>query len=271
MAGRYPGGGDYILRDIPSLKVEALIVRGKDGVIRAFYNSCCSHRGVALVNDQRGRAVTFRCPYHSWLDGADGTLRAIPHEEQFPGFDKAANGLTPIALDCWNGFIFINLDREPRQSLREFPGGLGKLHETPPFGRYPVHTVSTPQFAANWKAGMHSFSEGYHITIAHSRTLTPQIVTAANPGFRFFDIRLFGPHSTLISERNFDWRQSTPAVSRAVTQMPSVVLPRAGENAGSDFARHPSINRIGIPNFGVEIITIFPDICLQPLGAAIFG
>jgi len=43
------------------------------------------------------------------------------------------------------------------------------------------------------------------------------------------------------------------------------VLPQEGSN-DQDFATHPSINRIGLPNFGVETITIFPNICLQPLG-----
>ena len=98
MVGRVeaiPEGGDYFLRPVPTLDVEALVVRGKDDIIRAFYNSC-SHRGVTVVNQPCGNAATFRCPYHSWLYGADGSLRSIPADANFPFIDKSQHGLKPI-------------------------------------------------------------------------------------------------------------------------------------------------------------------------------
>jgi len=260
-----PEAGNFFLRDVPTLKAELIIVRGKDGVIRAFYNSC-AHRGVPVVYEKSGSALTFRCPYHSWLYGVDGTLRAIPAEENFPHVIKEKNGLVPVNLDIWNGFIFVNFDPNPSQTLDEFLGGLATLHATLPFERYRFSVLATYDVASNWKACMHTFSEGYHITTAHSRTLTPQIITKGNPTFNFYDVRLFGPHSTLTSERNFDWRPTKPVVTFAVGQMRMSVLPRDEDDQVPDFASHPAINRVGIPNFGVETITIFPNICLQPLG-----
>lgn len=268
MVGRVediPNAGDFFLRDVPTLKAELIVVRGKDQVIRAFYNSC-AHRGVPVVHQQRGSSLTFRCPYHSWLYGADGALRAVPAQEQFPCVEKAATGLVSVPLDIWNGFIFVNFDREPSQSLQDFLGGLGILHGTLPFDRYTFSVVARYEVASNWKACMHTFSEGYHITTAHARTLTPQIVTKANPLFNFYDVRIFGPHSTLTSERNFDWQPAKPTVAFVLDQMRPSVLPREVTDDERDFATHPAINRIGIPNFGVETITIFPNICLQPLG-----
>jgi phenylpropionate dioxygenase-like ring-hydroxylating dioxygenase large terminal subunit len=140
------------------------------------------------------------------------------------------------------------------------------LHATLPFERYPFAVKTESEFAANWKSGMYTFMEGYHITTAHRKTPTPQIVTKQNPFFNFFDIQLFGPHSTLTSERNFDWQPSTPVVKFSIDQMPPMVLPSGGTDAKENFATHPAINRIKIPNFGVETITIFPNTCLQPLG-----
>ena len=258
------GAGDFFLCDIPTLKAELIVVRGKEGIVRAFHNTC-AHRGVPVVQQRRGSSLTFRCPYHSWLYGADGSLRSIPSHEQFPCVDKAASGLVPVTIDIWNGFIFANFADQPQQSLAEFLGELGTLHATLPFERYPFHTRMEYDVAGNWKACMHTFSEGYHITTTHARTLTPQIVTRANPTFNFYDIRLCGPHSTLTSERNFDWRPQTPTVAFAVAQMAPSVLPRQDADAGPDFGSHPAINRIGLPNFGVETITLFPNICLQPL------
>src|SRR3546814_17554410 len=75
--------------------------RGKDGNWRAFHNTC-SHRGVALVCQERGNALTFRCPYHAWTYRADGSLSAVPSEKDFPHVDKEKNGLAPIHLDIWN-------------------------------------------------------------------------------------------------------------------------------------------------------------------------
>ena len=257
--------GDFMLREVPTLNAELIVVRGKDAVVRAFYNTC-AHRGVPVVHQKRGNSATFRCPYHSWLYGADGTLRSIPAEENFPCVDKAQNGLVPVHLEIWNGFIFVNFAAEPEQSLADFLGGLGELHEMLPFDRYPFHIDSDYEVAGNWKACMHTFSEGYHITSAHSRTLTPQIVNRSNPTFNFYDIRTFGPHSTLTSERNFDWQPKSPVQTYAIGQMAPSVMPLRGDDPEREFATHPSINRIGIPNFGVETITIFPNTCLQPLG-----
>jgi len=260
-----PNAGDFFLRAVPTLKAELIVVRGKDGIVRAFYNSC-AHRGVRVVQQARGSALTFRCPYHSWLYGADGALRAIPSEQEFPCVDKAKSGLAPVQLEIWNGFLFVNFDPQPAQSLADYLGGLGELHATLPFDRYPFHIRTDYDVAGNWKGCMHTFSEGYHITTAHARTLTPQIINSSNPTFNFYDVRIFGPHSTLTSERNYDWRPKTPVVTFAVSQLPPSTLPRVDGSEERDFVSHPSINRIGLPNFGVETITIFPNICLQPLG-----
>jgi phenylpropionate dioxygenase-like ring-hydroxylating dioxygenase large terminal subunit len=270
MVGRVedvPEPGAFFLRDVPMLNVEALVTRDREATLRAFYNTC-SHRGTTIVNKRCGRALTFRCPYHSWLYGADGTLRAIPSPENFPDIDPRQHGLRPIHLDLWNGFIFLNFDPAPApaQTLAEFLGGLGELHATLPFERYPFHIRMATEFAANWKSGMHTFMEGYHITTVHRKTLTPQVVSRENPCFHFYDTRLFGPHSTLTSERNYGWEPTTPVMKFAMAQMPPAVLPRARDPAERDFATHPSINRVGIPNFGVETITVFPNVCLQPLG-----
>src|SRR3546814_5399591 len=64
--------GDFIVRDLPTLDANVIISRGKDGNVRAFHNTC-SHRGVALVCQERGNALTFRCPYHAWTYRADGS------------------------------------------------------------------------------------------------------------------------------------------------------------------------------------------------------
>lgn len=45
-----PSSGDYFVKDLAMCNTSILVVRGKDGVIRAFHNMC-SHRGNQLVWD----------------------------------------------------------------------------------------------------------------------------------------------------------------------------------------------------------------------------
>src|ERR1700733_12024148 len=58
-----PNPGDY--KTIEAVGVPILIVRGKDGVVRAFINSCV-HRGANVATAERGNARLFMCPYHGW-------------------------------------------------------------------------------------------------------------------------------------------------------------------------------------------------------------
>src|SRR3546814_6689112 len=74
-----PSSGDWFTKTIDILSVSAIIARGKDGEIRAFHN-ICSHRGMKLVWDQRGRGGKFSCPYHAWLYDTQGALLNIPDE-----------------------------------------------------------------------------------------------------------------------------------------------------------------------------------------------
>src|SRR5262245_1255845 len=51
-----------------------IIVRGRDGALRALLN-VCRHRGSRVCVEKRGQVnSTFRCPYHSWVYSLDGKL-----------------------------------------------------------------------------------------------------------------------------------------------------------------------------------------------------
>ena len=65
-------------------------------------------------------ASAIQCPYHAWTYGLDGRLIGAPHMEQVPGFDKADYPLRGVNLGVWEGFIFVNLDENARQSLEEW-------------------------------------------------------------------------------------------------------------------------------------------------------
>ena len=87
-----------------------VIVRGRDGRIRALHNSC-RHRGSRVCNTERGTAARLVCPYHQWTYDLDGSL--VFARQMADGFCKEDFGLKPVACESVAGYIFICLADEP--------------------------------------------------------------------------------------------------------------------------------------------------------------
>ncbi len=97
-----------------------VVVRGDDGVLRAFYNSC-RHRGAPVTRDECGTARRLTCQYHSWSYGVDGSLKAVPDARSFVDLDTATLGLVPVRCETWDGWVFVSEDPDA-PSLVEFLG-----------------------------------------------------------------------------------------------------------------------------------------------------
>src|SRR5690606_21613758 len=63
-----------------------IVVRGKDNVLRAFFN-VCRHRGGPLALED-GCANALQCRYHGWTYLLDGTLRGVPAIDRTELFDR---------------------------------------------------------------------------------------------------------------------------------------------------------------------------------------
>jgi choline monooxygenase len=143
-----------------------VVVRGNDGVLRAFYN-VCRHHAAAVVTQPCGRASLLHCPYHGWNFGLDGSLKGMPEFEGVENFDRSQNGLIPIRVETWECFVFINLDDHAaplstflgRLVDRVAPLAVAKLHY---FDRrsYEIH--------CNWKVYVDNYLDGgYHVPHLH--------------------------------------------------------------------------------------------------------
>jgi len=141
-------------------------VRGNDGVLRAFYN-VCRHHAAAVVTQPCGRASLLRCPYHGWNYGLDGSLKGMPEFEGVENFDRAQNGLVPIRVETWEGFVFINLDNDAAP-LSEFLGGLVKRIAPLGVGKLHYFDRRTYDIHCNWKVFVDNFLDGgYHVPHLH--------------------------------------------------------------------------------------------------------
>jgi len=158
-----PRPGGYFLATIAG---ESLIVtRDQKSQVRGFYN-VCRHRGTRLKEDASGHASAIQCPYHAWTYGLDGRLIGAPHMDEVPGFDKSNYSLHAVNLGLWEGFIFVNLEKNPMPLEGWFAPLAGKFsHWNMPMLRsakrieYDVH--------ANWKLMFENYSECYHCPGVH--------------------------------------------------------------------------------------------------------
>ena len=174
MVGRaedVPTPGSYMLAEVDGEPL--VIVRGRDDVVRAFFN-VCRHRGTAVVEEQCGTAVRFQCPYHAWIYDLDGRLVRAKHTDDLADFAFEDFGLRPVRLDSWQGFLFASLAEEG-PSLAEQLGDLD-AH----FARFDVASLRVAHSAsyeldANWKFVAENYSECYHCPGLHPQLnrLTP--------------------------------------------------------------------------------------------------
>ena len=186
-----PETGSFVRREFEFAKASLLIVRGKDGNIRAMHNSC-THRGTQLTDEAAGKKTTFSCPYHMWTYGSEGELISAPDFERFYT-TKQECALRQVSVDVCAGLIFICF--EPQQSLQEFLGPLAERLETLPVARATTFHEYVYEINANWKLTYDNFQENYHLRFIHPRSAGAGI-GGENPFGYPTGFGLFGPHRT---------------------------------------------------------------------------
>ncbi len=177
------GAGSY--KALDAVGVPVLIVRGSDGALRAFVNSC-SHRGAQIAPDGPGRARRFVCPYHAWTYDEDGALVGIPSERDFGNVDRACHGLVQLPVAERAGLVWVALDPASTLDIDAFLCGYGELLGL--FGFESWHLVSRRSVAGpNWKIAYDGYLDFYHLPVLHKNTIGGSL-----PNRALYDA--FGPH-----------------------------------------------------------------------------
>ncbi len=86
--------GSFVAVDVVGESV--LVVRGKDGELRGFYN-VCRHRGSRLCDEESSGKLrgAIKCPYHAWSYSFDGKLIGTPLMAE-DEIDRKQFGLWPV-------------------------------------------------------------------------------------------------------------------------------------------------------------------------------
>ena len=162
--GEAPEPGDWIATDIAGHRL--LMLRGKDGVLRAFHN-VCRHRAGPLVQGASGRCEgELVCAYHGWRYALDGRLRAATGFGAVEGFDPRDFGLFAVRLETWRGLVFVNLDAEAA-ALADHVAPLEALLAERGMAIAAPALRRAHDLACDWKVYAENYLEGYHIGAVH--------------------------------------------------------------------------------------------------------
>ncbi|WP_024805813.1 aromatic ring-hydroxylating dioxygenase subunit alpha [Nocardia sp. BMG51109] len=192
-----PRTGSYFTKEIDAARTSVIVVRDGDGNINAFHN-VCRHRGNKLMwneiprEEVSGVCRQFTCKYHGWRYGLDGGLNFVQQEGEFFELDKKEFGLASVPCDVWAGFIFVNLDPEPRQSLREFLGPMVTGLDGYPFEAMTEWYEFKADNQSNWKLFADAFQEYYHVPGLHPQQIPNPVRTGK--GFECAHFQVDGPH-----------------------------------------------------------------------------
>ena len=157
-----PDKGSYIARS--SAGTPLVVVRGLDGVVRAFINAC-RHRGMQVASGS-GCSRAFVCPYHAWTYNLEGNLKHIPGQEGFPGVDAKQHGLVEVSAREKGGIVYVMQRGEITEDM---------LEDCLDYFSPEQQMFETEEMVdeANWKILNETLMEGYHVKSLHRETFYP--------------------------------------------------------------------------------------------------
>lgn len=156
---------DYVTREVIGENI--VVLRDRDGVLRAFYN-VCPHRGHQLLSGSGRAKNVITCPYHAWTFKLDGELARARNCENVPNFDKDKASLVPVKVEEYAGFVFINMDENVGTVEQQLPGLEARMRAAcPVIDQLQLGARFVTETAANWKSIVDNYMECYHCGPAH--------------------------------------------------------------------------------------------------------
>ena len=162
-----PENGSYNTFTI--LDIPIIVVRGKDGVVRALLNMC-RHRGMKVCKEGKGKGTRFSCPYHAWIYDSQGTLVTAYDEDKFGELERKFYSLTELPCVERGGFIWVGLDPDAAFDINDWLGGMAANLDQlnlADWHLYDQRDLDGP----GWKVTMDGMLECYHHNPVHGKTV----------------------------------------------------------------------------------------------------
>jgi phenylpropionate dioxygenase-like ring-hydroxylating dioxygenase large terminal subunit len=260
-----PKAGSFFTKELDAAKTSVLIVKNRDGELRAFHNMC-RHRGNKLVwndfprEEVDGFCRQFTCKYHGWRYDLDGKLVFVQQEDEFFDLDKDKFGLAPISVDIWEGFIFVTFNPDP-QPLKEYLGRMGAGLEGYPFGMMTQKHTYRAEIGSNWKLFIDAFMEFYHAPVLHGKqSVSEESRKLAEFGYEALAYDVDGPHAMVSS-----WGGMSPPKDLSMVKPIERTLRSGlfGPWEGPDIGElPPAVNPARSPKWGTDSFLFFPNFML---------
>ena len=161
--------GDYRRRTVAGRPL--FFVRGADGEIRVFLNSC-PHRGALICRHDTGNAQVLQCFYHAWSFNISGELIGLPGEDAYgPNFDRSEMSLKePPRVESYRGFYFVSFNPHVEDLVTYLAGArdyLDMIVDQSEGGMRVVPGSNRYTMKANWKLLAENSLDGYHLVPTH--------------------------------------------------------------------------------------------------------
>ena len=260
-----PNPGDY--QAFAFAGVPLVILRDREGRVRAFANTC-RHRGALLLEDGTGNCRGIKCPYHGWVYGLDGALTGAPDMEQTIGFDRADYGLTPIRLETWGGFMFVNFDAHAGP-LSDYLGSLPAM-----LASHELETMVTTRrkefiVEGNWKLFVENAMEAYHIPTVHGGTLAKhkakkkrESLPPADSEFVYLYTTQKGTRALLAGEKGFPEIETLDKKARAGSYYP-LIYPSTMFCCTTDCMWYLEVHPLGPTRMKLIHGAVFPKLTVE--------
>ncbi len=178
--------GDY--KALRVVGKEIILVRSKDGHMRAMLN-VCRHRAMKLLPEGCGNTRHgFVCGYHSWSYDTTGRLMGVPGEDTFGDVPREDYGLVQLACEERAGIVYVCLTPGLEMDIDGWLGPVLPHLEALELDKC-THFVTKELAGPNWKVTLDGYLEGYHFSSLHANT-----VALTNHSNRMTNDR-FGPHA----------------------------------------------------------------------------
>ena len=157
--------GKYFVFDL--WRDSAIIMRGKDGELRAFQN-VCTHRASRLLDGKGQCKSVIQCQYHAWTYNHDGSLKGIANPNHYPECDKTEMGLNPVELEVYRGLIFVKMLKSDCLSVKDQYAPIDEFVAA--FHTEDLVAIEGSfgqEWDCNWKLAWDNYAENYHVPIGH--------------------------------------------------------------------------------------------------------
>ncbi len=254
--------GDYITAQVGDYPI--LVVRGRDGALRAFHNTC-RHRGSRICSAAKGSSVRLVCPYHNWSYDLDGRL--LFARDMAKPFDPKALGLKPIACESAAGYVWVCLSDEPPE-FEPFRKAMTPYFAPHGLGRAKVAFESTILENGNWKLVWENNRECYHCTPNHPELCRTFPEAAAISGVTgAAEDPMIGEHWARLEAAGLPSGFAIADDGQfRMTRMPLLGEATSYTISGADAVARPLAPEIATPSIGALLTFHYPSMWNHVLG-----